>query len=154
MAIEVMVFDVEGRKYSVPALDVVEVVRAATLSPLPQQSEIVEGLLNLRGRVLPVIDIRRLFQLPQREIQHTDHLVVVQRNGRTAALRVDQALDLVPIQYENQPARGLPEPGKELLAAIGRLKDGMVHVLDTSRLLSANDLILSLAEQAVIETSR
>lgn len=151
MAIEVLIFEVEGRKFSVPALDVVEVVRAATLAPLPQQSEFVEGLLNLRGRVLPVIDVRRMFQLPARAIEHTDYFVVVSNNGRSAALRVDQALDLVRLQYEDrQPAESI----KGAVAAIGRMNDGIVHVLDTGQVLAAIDNILSLIEQSVTEASR
>lgn len=154
MAIEVLVFEVEGRSYGIPALDVVEVVRAATLSPLPMRSETVEGLLNLRGRVLPVFDVRRMFQLPAREITHTDHLVVVQKNGRGAALRVDQALDLVQLQFEDQPASESTGAGKDVVAAIGRLQEGIVHVLDTSRLLAADEEVLSLVEQSVTEVSR
>jgi purine-binding chemotaxis protein CheW len=154
MAIEVLVFEVEGRSYGVPALDVVEVVRAATLSPLPQRSETVEGLLNLRGRVLPVFDIRRMFQLPAREITHTDHLVVVQKDGRSGALRVDQALDLVQLQFEDEPATEPSESRKDVVAAIGRLQEGIVHVLDTSRLLATDEEVLSLVEHSVTEVSR
>jgi len=154
MAIEVLIFEVEGRKFSVPALDVVEVVRAATLSPLPQQSALVEGLLNLRGCVLPVIDIRRMFQLPERELEHTDYFVVVSHNGRSAALRVDQALDLVRLRYEDQQPTESPESIKGPVAAIGRLHDGIVHVLDTEQLLIAIDNVLSLIQQSVTEASR
>lgn len=154
MAIEVLIFQVEGRRFGIPSLSVIEVVRAATLSPLPKPSAIVEGLLNLRGRVLPVVDVRRLFQLPTRDILQTDHFVVVQSENRMAALRVDQALDLVRLQFDDPTESSSLTPLQDVISAIGRTKGGIVHILDTQKLLGADDTNLSLVERSATEALR
>ena len=64
--LEVLVFEVGDKRFGVHSGNVREVVRAVKLSPLPEKPDIVEGLLNLRGQILPVVDVRRLFSLAPR----------------------------------------------------------------------------------------
>ena len=87
MGIEILVFEVEGQQFGVRSADVVQVLRAASLSPLPQAPEAIEGVLNLRGSLVPVLDTRRLLGLPAKVMQHTDHLIVVIAAGQVVTLR-------------------------------------------------------------------
>lgn len=151
MSVEVLVFQVEGRHFGIPALDVIEVVRAATLAPIAEPSRAVEGLLNLRGRIVPVVDVRRLFQLALRDILHTDHFIVLKSGKRMAALRVDQALDLVTMRYEDEPAAEGLQPIEEILAAVGRTNESVVHLLDTQKILNMDDPYLPLVERSAAE---
>ena len=63
---EVLVFEVEGQRYGLPTADVRELVRAVTITPLPNAPAVIEGVVNVRGRVLPVLDMRARFRLPAR----------------------------------------------------------------------------------------
>ena len=74
--LEIVVFEVGGQQYGLPASDVRELQRAATLTPLPRAPAIVEGVVNLRGAVVPVLDIRSRFRLPPKPMEPTDHFVV------------------------------------------------------------------------------
>ena len=69
MEIEILVFEINGQRFGIRAVDVVEVLRAATLTPLPTAPSLIEGLLNLRGRVVPVLDVRERLGLPRKEMQ-------------------------------------------------------------------------------------
>ncbi len=137
MGVEVLVFEVSDRHFGVLSSSVVEVVRAVTLTPLPVASAIAEGLLNLRGRVVPVLDVRHVFGLPSKDIEHTDHLVVVRGDGRLAALRVDRATDLVPCPKESLQAADDVLPNSDLISVVTRIDDRIIHVLDIDRLLAA-----------------
>src|SRR5262249_18625738 len=66
--LDVVVFEVHGRQYALPAGQVRELVRAVALVPLPGAPAVVEGVFNLRGKVVPVLDIRGRFGLPPRAL--------------------------------------------------------------------------------------
>ena len=136
MGVEVLVFQVDDRQFGVLSGSVVEVVRAVTLTPLPAASTIAEGLLNLRGRVVPVLDVRHVFGLPAKEIEHTDHLVVVRDGGHLVALRVDRATDLAPCPEGSLQAADDVLPNNDLISDVTRIGDRIIHVLDIRRLLA------------------
>src|SRR5437588_10594891 len=97
---EILVFEVDGRRYGLPASEVQELLRAVAIVPLPLAGPAVEGVVNLRGRVVPVFDLRVRLGLPARAVAPSDHLIVAQSGGRLVALRVDRALDLVQLDAE------------------------------------------------------
>ena len=136
MDVEILVFEVNNQQFGVLSGSVVEVVRAVTLTPLPAASAIAEGLLNLRGRVVPVLDVRHVFGLPAKDIEHTDHLIVVRGGERFVALRVDRATDLVLCSEESLQAAEDVLPNSELISAVARIDDRIIHVLDIGRLLA------------------
>jgi purine-binding chemotaxis protein CheW len=133
---EVLLFTLEGHRYALPTEDVRELVRAVRLTPLPRAPAVVEGLLDLRGELLPVLDMRRRFRLPARPLATTDHLVVAQAGPRRVALRVDRAeglLALEPGQLDESP-RELPGVG--YVAGALKLPDGLVLLHDLRTFLS------------------
>jgi purine-binding chemotaxis protein CheW len=133
---EVLLFMLEGQRYALPLEDVRELVRAVRLTPLPRAPAVVEGLLDLRGELLPVLDLRRRFRLPDRRLSPSDHLIVAQAGRRNLALRVDRAeglLALEPGQLDTSP-RELPGVG--YVAGALKLTDGLVLLHDLRTFLS------------------
>ncbi len=92
---EILVIEVGGRRFGLAASEVVELVRVVTIVRLREAPEWVEGVVNLRGQVVPVVDLRGRLSLPRKGVELSDHLVVARVRGRVVALRVDRALDLV-----------------------------------------------------------
>jgi purine-binding chemotaxis protein CheW len=137
--LEVLVFEVGDKRFGVRSGNVREVVRAVKLSPLPEATEIVEGLLNLRGQILPVVDVRRLFSLATRKLRHTDFLVVVASGDRAIALRVDLAIDLVDLPTSDVQAADTVLPQSGFVDVVARTSEGVVHVLDIARLVALED---------------
>ncbi|WP_309892346.1 chemotaxis protein CheW [Archangium sp.] len=133
---EVLLFTLEAQRYALPLEDVRELVRAVRLTPLPRAPAVVEGLLDLRGELLPVLDMRRRFRLPARRLSPSDHLIVAQAGARRFALRVDRAeglLALEPGQLDPSP-RELPGVG--YVAGALKLPDGLVLLHDLRTFLS------------------
>jgi len=93
--LEVLVFEVGGQRYALASADVKELARAVTVVRLPKAPPIVEGVIDVRGAVVPVLDIRSRFRLAAKPLEPTDHLVLAWAGTRLVALRVDRAFDLV-----------------------------------------------------------
>ncbi|WP_338863113.1 chemotaxis protein CheW [Myxococcus stipitatus] len=133
---EVLLFTLEGQRYGLPTEDVWELHRAARLTPLPRAPVIIEGLFNLHGRLLPVLDLRRRFRHPPRPLSPSDHFIVAQAGPRRVALRVDRAEGmhvLAPGEWDTSP-RELPGVG--YVAGAAKLEDGLVLVHDLREFLS------------------
>src|SRR5688572_4290676 len=91
---EVLVFEVAGQRYGLPIADVLELVRAVAITALPDAPAVIEGIVNVRGRVLPVLDVRARFRLPAKPLDPSDHFIVAEAGPRGVILRVDRATHL------------------------------------------------------------
>ena len=87
----VVVFVLDGRRYGLPLARVQRSVRAVAITPLPEAPPIVLGVVDLGGVVIPVIDMRKRFNHPPRDLRLSDHLIVASAGKRTVALLVDEA---------------------------------------------------------------
>ncbi len=136
---EALIFNVEQTHFGVWATDVKQVLRAVAISKLPAAPRLIEGIINLHGHVVPVLDFRRLFRLPAKELAVTDHLIVVQMAERDVAVRVDRAVDLMKLDAEALEETQVTVDGVEFTRTVGKTSLGLVHVLDTNGLLSSAD---------------
>jgi purine-binding chemotaxis protein CheW len=134
---EVLVFELDEHRFGVPAADVQEIVRAVAVAPLPRAPAFVEGVINLRGRAVPVLDLRRRFGLPSRQPVTTDHLVIARAAGRAVALRVDRAIELRLLDGQDAQAARDVVPGAEAGGWVAALPEGLLLVHDLGGLLSS-----------------
>ena len=133
---EVLVFELAGCRYGLPLDDVAELPRAVSVAPLPKAPAIVEGLINLRGALAPVLDIRTRFRHPPKPADPADHLVVAQAGGRRVALLVDRAVGLVTVEDREIEDACLLVPGAEYVAGVAKLPEGIVIIHDLRTFLS------------------
>jgi purine-binding chemotaxis protein CheW len=134
---EVLVFELEGQRYGLPTADVRELVRAVTITPLPNAPAVIEGVVNVRGRVLPVLDMRARFHLPARPLDPSDHFIVASAGPRGVILRVDRATHLAVVAEGSVQPRETLGPGAAYVAGVARLEDGLVLIHDLTTFLSA-----------------
>jgi purine-binding chemotaxis protein CheW len=122
-------------------MDVVDQVHLAALpTPLPGAPDVVEGLLDVRGEVLPVVELRRRFGLTSRPVQATDCLVVVQVDGQRLALRVDAVVTLTDLELE-ELATGPSFQGATYVAGTGLHEGDLLVVLDAARFLTEGEVL-------------
>ncbi|MBI2840447.1 MAG: purine-binding chemotaxis protein CheW [Acidobacteria bacterium] len=133
---EVLLLEIGAQRYGLPTSDVREVLRAVTVVPLPKAPPIVLGVINVRGTVVPVLDIRTRFRLPAREILESDHFVVATAGERLVAICADRALDLKEISANEVEEATRTVPGAEYVAGIAKLPDGLVLIHDLRSFLS------------------
>lgn len=130
MTREFAVFSLSNAVFAVDVADVREVLRAAALAPAPGRDG-VEGMLNLRGEVVPVCDVRELIGLPAEPIATTDYLIVLAADGRTGILRSSNEVRLETVADEAVQAA---EAATAIRATI-RLEHEVASVLDAGVLL-------------------
>lgn len=151
---EVLLFTLEGQRYALPSSDVRELVRAVRLTPLPRAPAVIEGLLNLRGELLPVLDMRRRFRLPARALSPSDHFVVARAGPRSVALRVDRAEGLHPLEPGDFDGSPQALPGVGYVAGALKLSDGLVLLHDLRTFLSEAEALELEAALAREEDAR
>jgi chemotaxis signal transduction protein len=132
-----ILFEVGSEPYAIPALQVEQVLRMVALSPLPGAPPLFEGVVNVRGQLLPVFSVHRWRGLPPCEPRPEHHLLVVNAAGTRAALHVDRVLGLEDIAEETLAGPEGWAPGSAPLAGALKLEKGLVLVHDLPRLLSS-----------------
>ncbi len=112
---------------------------AVDVTPLPKGPEIVRGIINLRGTIVPVLDVRKRLRLPERQIELRDHFIVARTPKRTVAMPVDAAQGVVGVpDLEITEAKDIVA-GLEYVEGVARLKDGMLLIHDLKTFLSLEE---------------
>lgn len=137
-----VVFSLNEQSYGLEISKIKEVLSYRKITPLPYVDGFVKGIINLRGIILPVFDLREKFSLPVADDTSFHVIIVVEIAGRVMGVVVDEISDVLEILPENfQPTGNLP-PGlrQEYLLGVGRSGDEMIILLNLGQLLSAEDL--------------
>lgn len=136
---QLVVFTLDDRRYGLPLSAVERVARMVDVTPLPKAPRIVLGVVNVQGRVIPVVDMRRRFRLPGRNFALTDPLVIARTARRPVALVADAVTGV--LEYSAREAAGARDivPGLEHIEGVVKLPDGLVLIHDLERFLSLEE---------------
>ena len=136
---ELLIFEIGASRFGLPSADVREVLRAVTIVPLPGAPPVVEGLINVRGRIVPVMDIRRRFHLAPKGLEVSDRLIVASAGPRVVAIRADRSGDLARVDARDLADVRAVVPGTEYVAGVAKLSDGLVLIHDLRTFLSESE---------------
>ena len=148
-----LTFEVARETYAVNISHVTEIVGMQRISAMPDVPDFIRGAMNLRGKVIPVMDVRLRFGLPWQDYDDRTTIIVLNLNGSPTGLVVDKVTDVLTIAPESiEPPThwhggGKVEGDKEqhgVVKGLGRHQDGVSIVLDVPRLLSEKDLLVNL----------
>lgn len=136
---QLTIFTLDERRYALRLATVDRIVRAVAISPLPQAPGIVLGIINVQGRVIPIINVRQRFHLKDREVALTDRIIIAHTARRAVGLVVDAVADV--IEYPEQSIAGAESilPGLEFVEGVVKLEDGMVYIHDLDKFLSLEE---------------
>ena len=134
-----VVFSLDDRRFAVPLSAVVRIERMVALTPLPKAPDIVTGIINFHGQVIPVADIRSRFNMTPRPSELSDQLLIIQTGERMIAFIVD-FVDGVLDTFEDQCAdAGSVLPIMEYVKGVVKLEDGIVLIHDPDAFLSLEE---------------
>jgi purine-binding chemotaxis protein CheW len=152
--VHLLCVEVAGQRCGLPIEVVVEIHPAVQLAPLPDAPEVVAGLVNRRGSVVPVLDLRRRLGLPPRRLQVADRLVVLRLTDREVALLVDAAVDVLTVEATLVDEAVMRSTQALLSQSVVVLPDGLLVVLDVGSFLSSTDVeALDAAMQQALTAS-
>jgi purine-binding chemotaxis protein CheW len=137
--LQLVLFRLEGQRYAVPLSAVVRVLRMVEVTPLPNTSAMVLGVINIQGRVIPVINLRRRLGLRERDVELSDELLVIQISGRTRALWVDEVLSVFESDAPSLIAAAQVTTEPVDVDGVLKLADGLVLFHHPQRLLAGAD---------------
>ncbi len=148
-------FQVAGESFAVGVLQAREIIEYSTLTRVPHAPAAVRGVINLRGSVVPVVDLAVKFGLPQSEIGRRTCVVIVEcvLDGESTVMgvmadAVNHVLDLGPADIEPAPSFGT-RVRTEYLKGMGKLEQGFVLLLDMDKLLSVAEAAVATSEPVV-----
>jgi purine-binding chemotaxis protein CheW len=125
-------------EYGVPITQVQEIIRLTAPTRLPQVPAFVEGIINLRGSVIPIIDLKKRFNMPMAEYTDETRIIVVDIEGKTVGIIVDQVAEVLrlPLTSIEPPPAVIGGLTAEYLTGVGKLEDRLLIMLDVTKVLS------------------
>jgi purine-binding chemotaxis protein CheW len=140
-------FQVGRETYGVPIQSLHEIVRVPEITAVPDAPDYLEGVINLRGRIVSVMDLRKRFGNPRAETRRQNRILVVEHKGRLAGLIVDSASEVlkVPVEDVDPPPAVFQEGGLNCVTGLGKVKGRLVVLLDMDKLLSPASLQIGAA---------
>jgi purine-binding chemotaxis protein CheW len=136
---QLVVFTLSEQRYALCLGAVERVFAFAEVTHLPQAPEVVLGVVNVRGRIIPVVDIRKRLRLPDRETNLSDRLIVAQTSRRTVALIADAVSGVVEGSKDELIAAETILPGLEYVEGVTKLEDGMILIHNLEKFLSLEE---------------
>ena len=143
---QLVVFTLHEQRYALRLAAVSRIVRVPEITMLPSAPEIVLGVVNVQGTIIPVVDLRRRFGLAAREVELTDHLIVARTSTRSLALLVARVMGVIDCPDSRVSAGNDILSDTDYVAGVLKLDDGLVLIHDLDTFLSpVEDGALSLA---------
>lgn len=136
---QLVVFTLGENRYGLPLASVERAARMVEITPLPKVPDIVLGVINVHGRLVPVVNLRRRFRLPERDIALTDQIIVAHTKHRPVALVADAVLGVLTCSQEQVVGAEQILPTVDYVEGVVKLDDGMVLIHDLDRFLSLDE---------------
>lgn len=141
--VQLACFRVGRELYALDIMSIREIIRPQKLTSIPKAPRFIEGVINLRGAVIPVADLRKRFDQPCIEESRKNRIIISAVSGRIVGLLVDEVLEVR--RYGRQDMAPAPQflkgPEAEFFLGVARRGDDLVMVLDLDRILSTDEQI-------------
>lgn len=145
--LQLVSFKIGEEEFGVDILSVQEINRMSQITKVPNTPDFIEGVINLRGRIIPVLDLRVKLGLMKLEHNKNTRIVVVELKGQTVGFIVDEVSEVlrIPKNITEAPPAMVGGIDSEYITSIGKLEDRLLILLDLEK-------ILSLSEYEILET--
>lgn len=136
---QLVVFTLDEQRYALYLAAVERIVRVVEITPLPKSPEVVLGVVNVHGQIIPVVNIGKRFRLPEREIALSNQLIIANTSRRAVALLVDEVSGVLEISEREMIEAGKILPDMDYVEGIVKLEDGLILIHDLNTFLSIEE---------------
>ncbi|MBV9086889.1 MAG: purine-binding chemotaxis protein CheW [Acidobacteriaceae bacterium] len=135
-------FQVGRETFGVPISQIYEIMRVPEITSVPDAPEAVVGVMNLRGKIVPVVDLRRRFGTKADAFTRRNRVVVAEVDGKLVGLLVDSASEVLKLpQSEIQPAASLFQDQElNYVSGVAKVNERLIILIDLVRVLERNEL--------------
>lgn len=139
--LQVVTFNLGKEEFAVPILQIQEINRLVEITRVPKSPNFVEGVINLRGKVIPVLDLRKRFGLQESELGKFARIVVVNMDGRMIGLIVDSVSEVLRLSDSAiEPAPPIVAGiDAEYIRGLGKIDGRLLILLDLSKILTQDE---------------
>lgn len=140
--LQLVTFSIGDEEFGVDILKVQEIIRTMEITKVPRAPEFVEGVINLRGKVIPILDLRRRFDLPHKKHDSHTRIIVIEITGMVVGFVVDSVSEVlrIPVSTVEPPPPVVAGMDSDYISGVGKLQDRLLILLDLDKLLSSEDL--------------
>ena len=137
-----LTFSLGNESYGIEIKYVTEIIGIQTITEIPELPEYVKGVINLRGKIIPVMDVRLRFKKEAREYNDRTCVIVIDINDISIGLIVDSVAEVLTIPQEDivEPPKMNKSFGNRYIKNIGKVEDGVKLLLDCEKLLAEDEL--------------
>lgn len=143
---QLVTFQLGEEQYGIDIMDVKEIVRVQDIRPIPNAPSYVEGIINLRGEIIPIINLHKRFHIKKAAIGEDEELlsgfVIIDIDGMKLGMVIDKIARVVTIENEKiqAPPQMLSGIGAEYIQGVIQNEDGYLIILDIRRLFNPKEL--------------
>jgi len=139
--LQLVVFGVGKELYGVGIALVYEIVRVPEVTEVPDAPDFFEGVINLRGRIVPVMDLRKRLRLAPMERTKSARILITQNDGRAIGLLVDSVTEVIKLAPEavEEPPQMIASVGIEYITGVAKVGEKLVILLNLDKILSVED---------------
>lgn len=140
--LQLVTFSIGEEEFGVNILKVQEIIRTMEITKVPRAPEFVEGVINLRGKVIPIIDLRRRFGLAPKGHDKNTRIIVIEINNVIVGFVVDAVSEVlrIPASTVEPPPPVVAGVESDYISGVGQLQDRLLIMLDLDKLLSSEDM--------------
>ncbi len=141
--LQLVIFKIGSEEFGVPISQVREIVRLVQITPVPRAPSFIEGVVNLRGQILAVIDLAKKLNLKSNPRSEKTRIIVVEVDDNTVGMIVDEVTEVLKISSENvkEPPEIIATKIKqEYLKGIGKLEERLLILIDLAKVLSLEEI--------------
>ncbi|UNC91775.1 chemotaxis protein CheW [Candidatus Contubernalis alkaliaceticus] len=149
--IQVVAFCLEDEEFAIDIQQLREVLKYTDITPLPQTSQFIEGVINLRGEVIPVIDLRKRFGLDSGEQDSHTRIIIVEIREDLIGLIVDQVSEVLHLTGEQiePPPSSVSGCIIDFIQGIGKIAERLIIILKPEKIISSQERVP--LDQIIIE---
>ncbi|MCL1985784.1 MAG: chemotaxis protein CheW [Betaproteobacteria bacterium] len=142
--LQLVTFSISDEEFGVDILKVQEIIRTMEISKVPRAPDFVEGVINLRGKVIPIIDLRRRFGLTHKQHDKNTRIIVIEMTDVIVGFVVDAVSEVlrIPASTVEPPPPVVAGMDSEYISGVGKLENSLLILLDLNKLLSSDDMAM------------
>lgn len=136
---KIVLFSLDEPRYALYLSEVVKVERAVEITHLPKAPQVVSGVMDYHGEIIPVIDIRKLFRLPQRDIRLEDQFIIARTSQRLVVLVVDSVHGVYDLEHYQVVDAKESLPFTAYVSGVATIEQDIVLITDLDKFLSLDE---------------
>lgn len=138
---QLVVFKLADETYGVEISQVHEIIRMQDITKVPRTADFIEGVINLRGNVIPVIDLRKRFLFQEREDTSSTRIIIIEVENYTVGMIVDSVLEVAIVTTDSiePPSNIITDIDSDYLLGVCKMPDKLIILLDLSKVLTSSE---------------